>query len=250
MTNNAIVCYDCGIMSGHSKWSTIKHQKGVKDARRGKIFSKLAMQIALGAKAGADLSMNPALRLVVAEAKRAGMPKDNIDRAILRGSGKAGGAELKEAVYEAYGVSGAAMVIKTITDNSNRILAEIRGVLNKYGGKLAGQGAVAYQFSQMGEIAIGKNLVSNKDELELELIDQGLEDWIDADDRFIVHTQAENLTRIAKFLAEHKIEPLAQKIILKPANFLELSDDLVKKNQVILEKLEELDDVQEVFVNF
>jgi len=237
-------------MSGHSKWSTIKHQKGVKDARRGKLFSKLAMQIALGAKAGADLSMNSTLRIVVAEAKRAGMPKENIERAISRGSGKTSGDELKEAVYEAYGVGGAAMVIKTITDNSNRILAEIRGVLSKNGGKLASSGSVAYQFSQAGEIVISKDAVSDQDGLELELIDHGLDDWIDAGDSIIIYTKTENLANISKFLNTKNIALQAQKIILKPASFLELSDDLVAKNQVILGKLEELDDVQEVFVNF
>jgi len=237
-------------MSGHSKWSTIKHQKGVKDARRGKLFSKLAMQIALGAKAGADLSMNPTLRIVVLEAKRAGMPKDNIERAISRGSGKTSGDELKEAVYEAYGVGGAAMVIKTITDNSNRILAEIRGVLNKNGGKLASSGSVAYQFSQAGEIVISKDAVSDPDELELELIDQGIEDWTPAGENIIIYTKAGGLASMAKFLNNKNIASQSQKIILKPASFLDLPDNLVAKNQAILEKLEELDDVQEVFVNF
>lgn len=160
-------------MSGHSKWSQIKHKKGATDAKKGKLFSKLSVQISIAAKKGGDISINPGLRMIVDKASEAGMTRDVIDRAIKRGTGELGGAPLEQVRYEIYGPGGVAIIVEVFTDNRNRIINEIRGILNKFNGKLAQPGAVKYLFNEqmrpwqtVPASDVAKNLIEALDGLD------------------------------------------------------------------------------------
>jgi len=234
-------------MSGHSKWASIKHQKGVADAKRAGVFTKLANAITVAARAGADPTMNFQLRLAIDRAKAANMPRTNIDRAIARAAGPGAGA-IEEVVYEAYGPGGAAILIEVATDNKNRAIAEIKSVLNKYGGKLAGAGAVSYLFEKKGQIIISSG-EKPADEVEMDIIESGAEDYEKSDNEYLVYTQPVVLESVKKILEDKSYEINEAKLLWEPKQQVTLDEETSQKVINLLEALDSLDDVTSVSSN-
>ena len=193
-------------MSGHSHFKTVMHKKGAEDQKRGKIFSKLSRMISVAAKEGTDSELNPKLRQALNEAKSLNMPKENIERAIKRGTGELGEEKLEEVSYEGFGPAGTAIIIEGITDNKNRTLSEIKQILRKYGGKLAEAGSVKWLFERKGVITINQKSKiknqKNKEDLELKVIEAGAEDiyWHETENILDVYTKAEELEKVKKNL--------------------------------------------------
>lgn len=236
-------------MSGHSKWSTIKRKKGAEDAKRGKLFTRLARDIMQAAKeGGGDEAANPKLKIAIAKAKENNMPKENIERAILRGTGKLEGAELEETTYEGYGIEGVAFMIDVLTDNKNRTLAEIKRVFNKAGGSLASAGSVAWQFEQKGVITLAGS-DHDFEEVFLVAAEAGADDVIDEGGVIIVYTPRELLAAVENALrgAGYAIEEAGLKWIAK--NEVEVPSEKALQNLRLMSELEELDDVQSVASN-
>lgn len=240
-------------MSGHNKWSQIKYKKGIKDARRGKLFSRLGKNITITAKNGGDPQMNPTLKMVIDQAKAANMPNDNIERAIKRGTGEIAGAEIEEMKIEAYGPGGIALLIKVISDNKNRSLAEIKGILQKHNAKMADSGSVAYLFSPKGEIKLAPmaNQPVTKESLEELIIESGADDFTDLDNGFLIYTFAADLGKVKKFFEEKGIAIESVKLVLEAKELLEVTDiETAKKVLSLLNELEEYEDVDEISTNF
>lgn len=237
-------------MSGHSKWSSIKRQKGVTDVKRGATFTKLANAISIAARSGGDPTMNFQLRLTMDKAKDFNMPKDNIDRAIKRGTGELGGNKIEDIMYEAYGPGGTAILIMAATDNRNRASADVKAILHKLGGKLAESGAVAYQFNHRGALNVSLKDVSS-DEVELAAIDAGAEDFEERYGIITIYTDPKETESVRQKLAEAGI-PIDEMSLSWEAKAPINISDLKVAEQVLrmMEKLEELDDVTEVFGNF
>ena len=237
-------------MSGHSKWSQIKRQKGAADQKRGQLFSKLTAPIIIAAKQGADPEANFQLKMAIEKARTANMPKENIERAIERGAGKVGGAQIEEVLYEAIGPAGISIIVETATDNKNRTSAEVKNVLNKFGGKLIGSGAATYQFARMGKLLIdlgGKD----KEEIELIIIDSGAEDFEEQDDVLAVYTRPAELERIKKSLESQGLTINEVVLSWEPKTIVTLTDSTLSEKIIdMMENLEELDDVVTVYSNF
>ncbi len=239
-------------MSGHSHFSSIKHKKALEDQKRGKIFSKLARIIALASKDGADPEKNSKLRRALEEAKSFNMPKENISRAIKRGTGEIEGKDFEEVIYEAFGPGGVSIIIEGITDNKNRTLAEIKKILQKYGGKLTQSGAIKWKFDRKGVITITPLADNeNKESLELKAIESGAEDiyWHQTENLLDVYTKPEELDTVKKNLSD-------QGLMIKSASLDWVAKEEVEitgRNKEIIEKLfEELDEndaVQDVYSN-
>jgi YebC/PmpR family DNA-binding regulatory protein len=236
-------------MSGHSKWSTIKRKKGAEDAKRGKIFTRITREITLAARAGGgDSATNSALRLAVDKAKAANMPKDNIERAIKKGTGELEGGELEEVTYEAYAPHGVAVLIQCVTDNRNRALADVRRVFNKQGGNMAEQGAVNWMFDTRGYITVPNNAV-DQDEVFMVAVDAGAEDVEFSDEVIEIYTLPGSLHAIRESLQDADI-PVDETELSKFAKAeieLEVKETLSIMN--LIELLEDLDDVDKVYSN-
>lgn len=238
-------------MSGHSKWATIKRQKGVNDAKRGQAFTKLANAITIAVKKGGgttDPEFNASLRLAIDRAKAANMPKDNIDRAINKGAGAGGGAELEEVMYEGFAPGGVGLLIEAVTDKKQRTVADVKNVLEKNGGTMAGQGAVSYQFQKAGEIAISKNGKTTDEILEVAL-ENNVSDYEDDNEGIILYTEPQDLQKAKAGLETSGFPVDDANLIFKPVNKMSLSDEQVEKILSLIDKLEELDDVQKVYSN-
>ena len=237
-------------MSGHSKWSTIKHKKGAADAKRGKIFTRIIKEMTVAARmGGGDVDGNPRLRAAVVEAKAANMPKDNIDRAIKRGTGELEGAIYEELVYEGYGPGGVAVMVETMTDNTNRTTPEIRHIFEKAGGNMGAQGSVRFQFERKGYFAIEKSAADEDKLMELAL-EAGADDLQSGDPEvFEIYTTPANFEAVRQMLEKNKIETLEAKLGQIPANTVSI--DAVKARGMIrlLEMLDDHDDVQNVWSN-
>lgn len=239
---NSLLCYTIN-MSGHSKWHSIKHQKAAADAKRGKIFTKHAGEIALAARDGDDPDMNAKLRLAITKAKQANMPNANIDRAIARGSGKLGTGALEELTYEGYGPGATAILVKVVTDNRNRSASDVRSTFSKYGGNLGSTGSVAYMFDRKGVIEF---LEGDKDEQTLMAIDADVEDVIEDSSPLIAVTDPDKLeeivSKLGDLVASSEIKMVANQTV-----------ELAEKESTSLEKLvdalEEVGDVIEVITN-
>lgn len=236
-------------MAGHSKWSTIKRKKAATDAKRGKAFTALLKEVQMAAKlGGGSPEGNPRLKAAIRTAKSNSVPSDNIDRAIKRGTGDLEGVDYEEITYEGYGPGGVALLIQSLTDNKNRTVAEVRHALSKYGGSLAGANAVAYQFEQKGIITIAKELVG-EEELYDAVLEAGAEDITDEDDVWRITadiTAYQDVTTALDALGkdyEDSLEPI-------PATTVAVSGKDAEKLLVLLEVLEDLDDVQNVYGNF
>ncbi|NIP22250.1 MAG: YebC/PmpR family DNA-binding transcriptional regulator [Phycisphaerae bacterium] len=236
-------------MSGHSKWSTIKRKKGAEDAKRGKMFTRLGRDITVAAReGGGDPNFNPNLRLAIDKAKTANMPKDNIERAIKRGTGELEGGELEEITYEGYAPHGVAMLIQCLTDNRNRTLSEVRRVFNKNGGNLAEQGAVAWMFDLKGYITVSPDKV-DPDEVFIIAVESGADDIEISDDIIEIYTPPTELHAIAQALQEAGISVDEAELAQFAQNEIELDVKETLSVMNIIELLEELDDVDKVYAN-
>ncbi|MGB3906445.1 MAG: YebC/PmpR family DNA-binding transcriptional regulator [Anaerolineae bacterium] len=236
-------------MSGHSKWSTIKRKKAATDAKRGQLFTRIAREITIAAReGGGDPDVNFRLRLVIDRAKQANMPKDNIERAIKRGTGELKGEALEEALYEGYAPNGIALLLDTLTDNRNRAVADIRRILNRHGGKMAQSGAVSYLFEQQGFIVAEVGDV-DPEELALLAIDEGATDVNIEDNTLEIYTETKDFQKVKEALEEQGISFSTAELIMTPLAMTELTEGDAFKVMRIIEMLEELDDVQQVYTN-
>jgi YebC/PmpR family DNA-binding regulatory protein len=236
-------------MSGHSKWAQIKRQKGANDAKRGQLFTKLGREITVAARdGGGDPNANFRLRLAIQHARESNMPMDNIERAIKRGTGGGEGAALEDITYEGYGVGGAAILVEAMTDNRNRAAAEIRSVFTRHGGSLGESGCVAWLFDSKGVITIevGKQ---DPDELALMAIDAGADDVKVEDDTVEVYTDPAQLDAVRQALEEKKVVVTGAEVSMIPKTTLELDPKATITVMKLMERLEELDDVQRVYSN-
>ena len=235
-------------MSGHSKWSTIKRKKGAADAKRGKMFSRLAREIMVAARSGGDPNGNPRLRRAMDLAKAANMPGDNINRAIKKGTGELGGEQIEEFSLEGYGPGGAALLIEVMTDNRNRSLAEIRHLMSKNGGSLGEPGCVAWLFEKKGILRYEKSKTA-EDTLMEKSLDAGAEDMKDEGDCWEVLTDLSDVDVILNKLVESKLAPTETEITAVPKNTVALSGKEAESMLKLIDALEEHDDVQNVYAN-
>jgi len=237
-------------MSGHSKWSTIKRKKGAADAKRGKIFTKLIRELSTAARiGGGDPDTNPRLRLVVDKAKAANMPKDNIARAIAKGSGGGEGESYDECVYEGYGPGGVAILVEALTDNKNRTVGEIRHVLSKHGGNLGASGCVAYLFEKKGLLSFERDKV-DADTLMEAALDAGAEDVVESSDTIDVVTTPADFDGVREALAARNLEPANAEVSMEPSTTVGIEGEEAEKMLRLSDGLEDLDDVQNVYSNF
>jgi len=234
-------------MSGHSKWSQIKRQKGVADARRGQLFTKLGREIAVAARqGGSNPETNFRLRLAVQKARDNNMPLDNIERAIKRGAGGSEGASLVETIYEGYGPGGAALLLEAMTDNRNRTTAEVRNLFSRGNGNLGESGCVTWLFEPRGVITVE---AADAEELALQLIDAGAEDIKIIDGSLEVHVKSEDLEGMRKALEEQNLAIVSAEVLMVPKSTVMLEEKAALHTLRLLDKLEELDEVQRVFTN-
>ena len=236
-------------MAGHSKWSNIKHRKAGKDAKRAKVFTKIIRELTVAARDGGGvLEDNPGLRTVVDKAKAAQMPKDTMERAIARGAGGLEGSDLVSLTYECYGPGGVAILVETMTDNRNRTVAEIRHAFTKAGGNLGSDGSVAYLFDRKGQLNFAPGLDEEK-LMEL-AIDAGASDVdIDDDGSVEVSTTPETFLAVKDVLTGAHFEPVNAEIAMVPQNYSEIDDEAAEKVMRLIDSLEDLDDVQNVYTN-
>ena len=237
-------------MSGHSKWSQIKRQKGVADVKRGAVFSRLTNAIIIAAKNGGDPNSNFTLKMAIEKARSENMPKENIERAIKSGTGKFGGAAIEEVLYEAIGPQNIGIIIEAATDNKNRTTSEVKNILTKFGAKLAGNGAVSYQFNKMGKILIDMT-GRDRDEVELLAIDAGAQDFDEHGKVLAVYTKANELKMVKETLENQNIVIKEAILSWEPQNTLEISD----KNEAhrilnLMQSLEEYEDITNIYSNF
>jgi len=236
-------------MSGHSKWSTIKHKKAATDARRGKLFTRLAREITIAAReGGGNPDVNFSLRLAIDKAKTANMPKDNIGRAIKRGTGELKGEELVEVMYEGYAPNGVALLVQVLTDNKNRAVADVRRIITRQGGTLADAGAVAWQFDRKGYIAIAPDGV-DEDTLFDVAVEAGADDVVFGDDLIEVYAELENFQAVRQALQEAGIQFEMVELAMIPKATMQLGEKETLQVMGVIEALEELDDVQQVYSN-
>ncbi len=236
-------------MSGHSKWASIKHKKAATDAKRGKIFTRLIKEIMIAAKdGGGDPESNPKLRTAVDSAKSVNMPNDNIKKAILRGIGELEGVNYEDISYEGYGPGGVAILIECLTDNKNRTVAEVRHTLGKYNGNLGESGCVGWMFTKKGLILIEKDKIEEDELLEI-VLENGAEDMTDDDDNFAVTTTTETLAQVTDAI-KAKIEIISSELSMIPSTYIKLEEKQAHQMLKLLDKLEEIDDIQNVWTNF
>ena len=238
-------------MSGHSKWSTIKHKKGAADAKRGKIFTRIIKEMTVAARlGGGDIDGNPRLRSAIVEAKANNMPKDNIDRAIKKGTGELEGAAYEELTYEGYGPGGVAVIVETMTDNTNRTTPEIRHMFEKAGGNMGTPGSVRFQFEKKGFFAIEKSAVGEDKLMEIAL-EAGADDMQTEDPEvFEVYTRPDSFEAVREALEKSKIPTVGAKLGMIPANYVKLDEAKSKAMMRLLETLDDHEDVQNVYSNF
>lgn len=237
-------------MSGHNKWSTIKHKKGAADAKRGKIFTKLIKEITIAAKGGGgDPDGNPRLKTAIQSAKAANMPLDNITRAIKKGTGELEGSSYEEVTYEGYGPGGVAMMIDCLTDNKNRTVSEIRRIFTKAGGNMGNSGCVNWMFSQKGQIIIPKEGVDEEKLME-DALEAGAEDVIDNDEVWEVRTEMGDVYAVSGVLTEKGYQFEEAKIARIPQNFVKVEGKVAEQVLKLMEAFDDSDDVQDVYANY
>jgi YebC/PmpR family DNA-binding regulatory protein len=237
-------------MSGHSKWHTIKHKKGAADAKRGKVFTRIIKELTVAARAGGgDADSNPRLRTIIAEAKAANMPAENIKRAIRRGTGEEPGVTYEEAMYEGYGPGGAAIIVETLTDNKNRTVGEIRHLLDKHNGKLGERNSVARLFAKRGQILVDKSKV-DEETLMTVALDAGADDMAEDGDSWEILTAPEAFEKVREAVKQQRIEPISAEVAMIPQNYVKLTGKEAQQMLRLMDSLEEHDDVQHVWSNF
>jgi YebC/PmpR family DNA-binding regulatory protein len=236
-------------MSGHNKWSKIKRQKGVEDAKKGQLYTKLTKEIIMAAReGGSDLESNFKLKLAVQKARESSMPKDNIERAIERGAGGAEGAVLEELTLEGFGPGGTAILVDTISDNRNRVVQEIRNVFNKQGGTMGSAGSVAWLFEKKGIISIDAE-GKDPDEVTLLAIDAGAEDVKVEDGSIEIYTKPTELEIVKKNLEKNKLTASSAELAKIPKTFVDAEEKAAIQTLKLMDRMEELDDVQKVYTN-
>ena len=255
-------------MSGHSKWHNIQAKKGKADAAKGRIFTKLGREIAVAAKTNPNPETNSKLADIIAKAKAANMPNDNIQRSIKKASGEMNGADYKELTYEGYGPAGSAVIITTLTDNINRTAGDVRSILSKHGGSMGNTGCVSYNFDNKGYIVVERTVELDKDTMTEYALEAGADDVVASDDVYEIFTAPETFSEVRKYLEDKNAELMAAapkgrrndeeepkirfvqaEIAMIPQNKIELADDVLKKFENMLEALEDHDDVQNVYHN-
>lgn len=237
-------------MSGHSKWHTIKHKKGAADAKRGRVFTRLIKELTVAARAGGgDPDSNPRLRTVVAEAKAANMPAENIKRAIRRGTGEEPGVSYEEVTYEGYGPGGVAIVIETLTDNKNRTVGEIRHLLDKHNGKLGQPNSVLRLFTKRGQIVVEKT-AADEDALMAAVLEAGAEDMQDDDDSWDIATTPDAFEPVREAVRTLEVEPVTAAVAMVPQTYVRLTGRDAQTMLKLMDVLEDHDDVQHVWANF
>ncbi|MTI70939.1 MAG: YebC/PmpR family DNA-binding transcriptional regulator [Firmicutes bacterium] len=239
-------------MAGHSKWANIKHRKGKQDAKRAKIFTKLARKITVAVKEGGDdEEYNPALKTAIEKAKAQNMPNDNIERAIKKGTGDLEGASFEELIYEGYGPSGVAVMVQCLTDNKNRTASDVRHYFDKHGGNLGSDGCVSFMFDRKGLLAIDKDENIDEEELMLEAIEAGAEDFQIEKDYFEIITVPEDFSKVRDILKENGYKFSTAEVSFVPQTTTELKDEKdIKAMSKLIDALEDNDDVQEVYHNW
>ena len=236
-------------MSGHSKWSSIKHKKAATDAKRGKIFTKVIKEITVAARmGGGDLETNPRLRSAVQAAKSENMPKDNIERAIKKGTGELEGVNYEEIIYEGYGPGGAAVLVESLTDNKNRTVADIRSIFGKNGGNLGENGCVAWMFDKKGYIAIERS-AADEDSLMETALEAGAEDIKEDNDNYEVISEPGDFEAIKEAIDQASIPYIDAEVTMLPQNTTNLTGKEAEQMVRLMEMLEDCDDVQKVYTN-
>ena len=236
-------------MSGHSKWSSIKHKKGATDAKRGKIFSKLIKEITVAARmGGGDPDSNPRLRSVILTAKSENMPKDNMERAIKKGTGELEGVNYEESTYEGYGPGGAAVFLESLTDNKNRAVADIRHIFNKHGGNLGENGCVAWMFDKKGYFAVEKSTVGEDTLMEI-AIEAGAEDVREDNGSFEIITEPDDFESVKDAIDKAAIPYIDAEITMLPQSTTNLEGKQALQMVKLMEALEDCEDVQKVYTN-
>lgn len=239
-------------MSGHSKWANIKNKKEKTDAQRGKIFTKIGREIAIAVKegGGADPANNSKLRDVIAKAKAANMPNDNINRSIKKAAGEGTAVNYEEVTYEGYGPGNMAVIVSCLTDNRNRIAAEMRHIFDKSGGNLGASGCVSWMFDKRGLMVIERDATMDEDEVMMTALDAGAEDFVAQDDAFEIYTAPADFSSVREALESQGFSFLSAEISMIPQNNVNVSDaETIEKIERFLERLDDNDDVQEVFHN-
>ena len=236
-------------MSGHSKWHNIQAKKGKADAARGKIFTKLGREIAVAARNNPNPSTNSKLADVIAKAKAANMPNDNIERSIKRAAGELGDKDYKELTYEGYGVGGAAVIIKTLTDNNNRTAGDVRAIMSKHGGSLGTTGSVSYMFDEKGVIVLERTPDLTEEQVTDYTIEAGADDVVTQEDAFEIYTSVPAFSEARKFFEEKGLAFLEAELSMIPQNKITLPEDKLETFKKMLDKLDENDDVQTVWHN-
>jgi len=236
-------------MAGHSKWANIQHRKGRQDEKRGKIWTKLIKEITVAAKlGGGDVATNPRLRLAIDKAKDSNMPNDNVQRAIARGTGSLEGVNYEEIRYEGYGMNGAAIIVDCLTDNRTRTVAEVRHAFNKNGGNMGAEGSVAFLFKHCGQMLFAPG--TSEDQLMEVALDAGAEDVITHDDGSLeVLSPVPDFTNVQDAISKSGLKPELATVAMRPEIEITLEGDQAESMQKLLDALENLDDVQEVFTN-
>lgn len=236
-------------MSGHSKWATIKHAKGIADAKRGQMFTKFIKEISIAARmGGGDPAANPRLRTAILKAKAASMPKDNIERAIKKGTGEDSGKAYEELVYEGFGPGGVAILAEVLTDNKNRAAADVRNIFDKNGGNLGTSGSVSRMFSRKGTIEYDAEKVSEDEVMEVAL-EAGADDIVNEDNIITVTTDPSSFEKVLEALQGKGFESLSAEVGMVPEMNTPVDGEVAKKVQKLIDKLEENDDVQNVYTN-
>jgi YebC/PmpR family DNA-binding regulatory protein len=236
-------------MSGHSKWSNIKHKKAAVDAKRGKIFTKLIRELTVAARLGGDPNTNSRLRMAISAAKNQNMPKDTIERAIKRGTGEIGGEELHEIVYEGYGPGGSAVLVEVLTDNRNRAVSDIRRIFTKYGGNLGESGCVAWTFEKKGRIAFEKGKVDEDKIFEIAL-EAGADDVRTEEGELIVITPLDTFESVKAAIEGAGLKYTSAEVTMIPQNSVRIEGREAEQMLRLMEALEDSDDVQNVYSNF
>lgn len=240
----------CPNMAGHSKWANIKHKKQKTDAQKGKIFTKLGKEIAVAVKAGgSDPSTNPRLRDAIAKAKAANMPNDNIERSIKRAAGELGNVNYEEVTYEGYGPHGVAVIVQALTDNRNRTAGEMRYLFDRSGGSLGATGCVSWMFDRKGLILIEKSDSIDEDELMMQALEAGAEDIEEDDDIYEIMVDPSQFAQVRDTLEQAGYSFASAEIEMIPQNYVSLNEEQKEQVMSLIEKLEDHDDVQNVYHN-
>ena len=237
-------------MSGHSKWHSIKHKKGAADAKRGRVFTRIIKEMTVAARAGGgDPETNPRLRTIIADAKAANMPAENIKRAIRRGTGEEPGVNYEEVSYECYGPGGTAIILEALTDNKNRTVGEIRHILDKHSGKLGERNSVARLFHKRGQIIIEK-AKADEDTLMAAALEAGADDMVDDGDSWDIVTRPEGFEAVREAIAKLNIEAVTAAVAMVPDTYVKLTGKEAQSMIKLMDALEDHDDIQHVWANF